>query len=284
MGAAFIIWLQQFSSPFIDSIFQGITMVGEDIFYILILTFIYWCINKEFGSRLAFVFFFSMCFNSLLKVTIQAPRPIGSDGIRSLREHTATGYSFPSGHTQSTATLWYYLARTIRKPWLTAMAVIIIILMALSRLYLGVHWPRDVIGAVIIAVLLVHLGGRFYDLTIAKRSYLIPSLLVVLIIPAALVSGDKDFITIAALITGTTIGFALEQYAVHFTIPASYKRRLFNYLSGLIMILIIKEGGKIILPSTSWADFLRYTLIGFGAIAGAPWVFMITERITKKNN
>ncbi len=162
MGIDVIIWVQQVSSPFFDTLFQGITMLGEEFFYIAALTLVYWCIDKRYGAQLSYVFFLSAVSNQVLKVTFAVDRPIGAEGVRTLREHTAGGYAFPSGHTQNTATFWYFLMSTLRRKWLTVLGTVIIILMAVSRLYLGVHWPTDVIGGIIFAVIFVHIGRMLY--------------------------------------------------------------------------------------------------------------------------
>jgi len=280
MGTDIILWIQQFSSPVLDALFQGVTMLGEEFFFILALTLVYWCIDKKYGAQLSYVFFLSMFLNSALKVTFLAPRPVGIEGVRTLREHTATGHSFPSGHTQSTATFWYHLMILLKKKWFTALAVIIIILMALSRMYLGVHWLRDVAAAVVFAVLFVHLGRFLYEKSFTSGRFLIPLLIGAAVIPFVFVVQDKDFTTLAGILAGASLGFSVEQTRIGFVIPEPVLLRLRNYLLGLFMLLLIKEGGKFILPEASWADLIRYLLIGFWATAGAPWVFTLI----KKNN
>jgi len=92
-----ILFLQQFASPFLDGFFQLVTMLGEEYFYIFLTAFIFWCVDKRYGYKLSFAFLFSGVLNGATKSIVNASRPIGVEGIRSLRVETATGTSFPSG-------------------------------------------------------------------------------------------------------------------------------------------------------------------------------------------
>jgi membrane-associated phospholipid phosphatase len=100
VNAEVIKFVQSFSNPFLDRLFQYITMMGEEYFFVIALTLIYWCIDKRFGYKIGFAILGSTALNSGIKEIFKVPRPIGEDGIRSLRTETAGGYSFPSGHTR----------------------------------------------------------------------------------------------------------------------------------------------------------------------------------------
>ena len=99
MELALLKWIQSFSSPFWDGMFQLITMLGEQWAVILVLAVSYWAFDKKTGEELAFTLLVSGLSNNILKGFFRFERPIGIDGIRTLRAHTATGYSFPSGHS-----------------------------------------------------------------------------------------------------------------------------------------------------------------------------------------
>lgn len=278
MGSSVILWIQQFSSPAADVFVQGVTMLGEEYVFMFALTFVYWCIDKAYGAQLSYTFFFSMFFNSTLKVAIGAPRPIGVEGIRTLREHTATGFAFPSGHTQATATFWYYLMISLKKPWITFLGILIITLMGLSRMYLGVHWPADVIGGIAGGILFVHIGRAVYSASYGKQQYLLPVLFGIALIPAVFFVQDKDFTTLASIVAGASAGFMIEQKYICYTIPESWKFRLLNCFIGLSMFLVLREGGKLVIPEGIWSYLIRYSLIGFWAAAGAPWIFTLIAK------
>ncbi|MGE5678026.1 MAG: phosphatase PAP2 family protein, partial [Pseudomonadota bacterium] len=156
-------FIQQFSNPILDIFFQLVTMIGEDTFFILVTAIIYWCIDKELGYRLGFVTVTSACVNFGIKELLKIPRPIGEPGIRSLRVHTAEGYSFPSGHTQNTTTLWTFFMLIIRRSWFYAAGILVILMVGVSRLYLGVHTPYDVAGGILIGSAWVFFWGYLVD-------------------------------------------------------------------------------------------------------------------------
>ena len=92
--------IQSIANPFLDGLFQFITMFGEEAILIPLIAVIYWAFNKRMGEFIAYASLTSVLVNGAIKDIFKAKRPIGEPGIRSLRVETATGYSFPSGHTQ----------------------------------------------------------------------------------------------------------------------------------------------------------------------------------------
>ena len=99
-----------------------------------------------------------MINNKGIKEFVKAPRPIGTEGLKSLRVSTATGYSFPSGHTQTATTFWTSLMIIFRKKWVNILGIVMILGVGLSRLYVGVHYPTDVIAGVIMGILLSYMA------------------------------------------------------------------------------------------------------------------------------
>ena len=97
--------IQSIANPFLDILFQLITMCGEQIVLISIIAVIYWALDKKFGEYIAYSVLTSVLLNNTIKDIFKMKRPIGEKGIRTLREQTATGYSFPSGHTQSASSV-----------------------------------------------------------------------------------------------------------------------------------------------------------------------------------
>ncbi len=161
MAISIIQYIQTFQSPALDLFFQGVTFLGEETFILLFFTVLYWTVDKQMAQFIGLSFFISLCVNTSIKEILHLPRPIGLEGIRSLRVHTATGFSFPSGHTQAVTSLASSVAVYMKKRSITILAITIIILVGLSRLYLGVHWPTDVLGGIILALLITWLSNYF---------------------------------------------------------------------------------------------------------------------------
>ncbi len=155
-------WLQGFRSDFWDFFFQLWTVFGEELVIIGIMGFVYWCYDKKIGEALGITVFVSLVANSVLKVVFQRPRPfLVDEAIVNIRPQTAGGYAFPSGHTQGAATVFGGVAIWLKRRWLTIASAVIIVMVALSRMYLGVHYLTDVVAG---ALLALGIGYGFYFL------------------------------------------------------------------------------------------------------------------------
>lgn len=125
-------------------IFKGITFLGYEEFYLLIIPLLYWCVDAGLGLRIGSMLIFSNVFNSALKLGFHSPRPYWVDaGVRAFSSETSFG--MPSGHAQNAASLWGLAAVKIRLSWFRWLAVILILLIGFSRPLLGVHFPSDVL-------------------------------------------------------------------------------------------------------------------------------------------
>ncbi|MBC8059887.1 MAG: phosphatase PAP2 family protein [Clostridiaceae bacterium] len=266
-------FLQGFSNPILDKSFTTITMMGEETFFILFIALIFWCINKRVGYKLGFAVLSGSILNNILKITFHTKRPIGEEGIRSLRVETATGSSFPSGHTQGTAELWTVIAREFKNIHTYILAIIFILLVATSRLYLGVHWPIDVVFGAIIGVVWSTTCCWLFDLSIKRNNKL---LLLTIIIPCILTvffyGGSADIKTVAILIS-FFIGYYIEDRYIKFDEKATLSMQVIKYTLGISTLLFIKQFLKVLLPTTVVFDFIRYNLIGLWITCGSTYIF-----------
>ena len=115
-GVETIVWLQQFS-PQLDLPFKALTFLGNEEFFMLILPFVYWSLDRRTGARLAILFLFSAYVNTVAKALAGQPRPFQYDkAVKPLIR--SGGGGFPSGHTQSAVVIWGYLAAAFQRPWL----------------------------------------------------------------------------------------------------------------------------------------------------------------------
>lgn len=266
-------FLQTFSNPVLDKIFILITLMGEETFLILIIALIFWCINKKAGYRLGFAILSGNILNSILKMTFQIKRPIGVDGIRSQRVSTATGSSFPSGHTQGTAELWTVTAREFKKTGIYILGIILVLLVGISRMYLGLHWPIDVFFGAIFGILWATACCLLFDLSVKKNNKLF---LLIIIVPAALTlffyGGSDNIKTIATLI-GFFIGYYIEDNYINFNEKNTASKQIIKYALGIGILLFIKQFLKILLPVNMIFDFIRYFLLGLWITCGSTLMF-----------
>lgn len=272
-------FVQSFHTPLLDFLAQAITVIGEDSFFIILAVIIIWCLNKKEGWRLGLIALSSGALNAGVKQIFKIQRPIGGEGIRSLRLETAGGYSFPSGHTQFTASIWTKLALMVKKRWFSVSATVLIVLVGLSRIYLGVHFPSDVIAGLIIGILWALIFDKILMWMEEKpESFLVLSALILVSLPFFL---NADYFKIAGTLVGLLIGGYLEKRYLHFQEQAPLLIQIIKVLSGLLGILALKSGLKAILPQSLYSDALRYFLIGFFAMFIAPYFFGF---LTKKSH
>ena len=269
-----ILFLQQYSSPFFDGFFQFITMLGEEYFYIFMLSFVFWCVDKRFGYKLSFAFLFSGMINAVAKSIVGAKRPIGVEGIRSLRVETATGNSFPSGHTQNITAFWVSLMKRLRRRWGYVVGCVLILLVGVSRLYLGVHWPVDVVGGIVLGTASALIADVLFErATRGNRAWGSLPLLIPAVAVAFTWRDSADLVKGAGTFAGFLVGYAIETGFVRFSEKAPGWKQAVKFVLGLMVTLGLKEGLKLIFPHAPAFDFLRYLLLGLWITVGAPLVF-----------
>ncbi|MBR6708499.1 MAG: phosphatase PAP2 family protein, partial [Clostridia bacterium] len=154
----FLYFLEANRTPVLDAVMGLVTHIGDELFFIALAVILYWCVSKKWGCYVLLVSFTGTIINQFLKILCCVPRPWVRDPaftiVESARE-AATGYSFPSGHTANAAALLGALARISKKAWLRAVCIVLILLVAFSRMYLGVHYPSDVAVSLFISALLI---------------------------------------------------------------------------------------------------------------------------------
>jgi len=278
-GIAVILWLQQFS-PTLNLPFRALTFVGDEEFFLLFLPFLYWCLDRRSGARLTLLFLLSAYTNALAKVLVDQPRPFEVDP-RVQQLSAATGGGLPSGHTQNTTAVWGYLAFQHRRRWLWIAAGLLILLVPLSRLYLGVHFPHDLLGGYVLGALLL-LGYLWLEPSLERwlaQQGLARQLALALIAPLLLmlIFLTEDGVTTGATLLGMGVGFVLERHQVGFDAGGAWWRRGLRFLLGLIVLIGLWGGLRAAFSGLEPAllfRFLRYGLVGLWSAFGAPWVFV----------
>lgn len=268
-------WLQSFKNPVLDQFFLLVTISAEELFIIAVAAWFMWCQNKKLAQRVGFAFLTSTVVNPTLKDMFAIDRPIGIDGIDSMRIETAPGYSFPSGHAQSATSFWFAAALGIHRRWIAILATVMIILVAISRLYLGVHWFTDVIAGVFFGLIWVYFIDRIFCYCDRKNKMgylwcvIIPFAIACLLFP-----DNKPLIVSFGASIGFLAGLQLERKYLNFDVQGALWQKLIRFALGLVMLLLIKAGLKPLLPFADVInDLIRYGCIGFWITAGGPWLF-----------
>lgn len=289
-GTDVILWAQSFSSPFLDALFVGATLLGEEYFYLAFLPLVYWCLNKQLGISLSYVTMLSNYINGWAKLLYRIPRP-ADPRITQLRVEVSP--SFPSGHAQNATTIWGYLALRVRKTWFWIAMIGLITLIAVSRIYVGVHFPQDVVGGVCIGIIFLVLYAWLGDRISApwlRRQSLVPRLALGIIAPLILLFiYPRDHLglypaetaaTVAGTLIGMSIGFPLEERYVRFSVAGQWWKRVLRFLVGIILVGLVYAGPKLLLPETmdvgpeTLIRVIRYALVAFVLAFAAPWLFI----------
>jgi len=209
-----------------------------------------------------------------------------------MREETSA--SIPSGHAQNGVAVWGYLAGHVGAAGAWIAAVLLMLLIGLGRVYLGVHYPQDVLGGYVVGIVLLWLYNRYVDQAvhwIRRRSLATQVTLAILLPLVALFLSKADpqghyptpGVTVAmGTLMGMSLGFIAESRLVRFVMDGSWSQRALRYLVGLVIVAVFWLGLRLLFagPSeTGWAvavslRFIRYATVGMASSWWAPWVFV----------
>lgn len=286
--------LEKMRTPFWNGVMSAVTQLGGEVIFIVAAVVVFWCVSKWEGYYLMTVAFCGTVLNQFLKLICRVPRPWVRDPNFTIVESAraeATGYSFPSGHTQNAVGLFGGMARWGGRRWvrlgLTALALII----AFSRMYLGVHTPADVGVSLVLAAALV-LG--LYPLmrrAQEKPRYMGYVLAAMLVVSGAFVvfvetygfPADMDAENLASgignawkmlgAVAGMTLAWLLDRRYIHFETQAVWWVQVIKVAVGMALLLAIKSGLKApllaLLGHEGLAGGVRYFLLVL--VAGAVW-------------
>ena len=279
-GIEVVLWFQQFS-PALDLPFKSLTFLGNLEFFLLFMPLIYWCIDRRMGARLLVVFLLSAYVNTVAKVMADQPRPFQYDSRVQQLVH-AGGGGLPSGHTQSAVVVWGYLASQIKSGKFWIVAGFLMIAVPISRLYLGVHFPTDLLGGYFLGAALLALYLRFalkVEAWVVAKGVIWQTAAAV-ILPILLISVSPQGSRYALSACGTLLGFlpgiALERRWIRFRSGGSFLKRSLRLAVGLIILLGLWLGLKSAfagLEPLSLLRVVRYAAVGLWCALGAPWLF-----------
>ena len=290
----FLYFIESIRNPFFDWFFSLITHLGEETFFLVIAILFFWCVNKREGYYILITGLVGTVINQMAKLIFRIPRPWVLDPdfeiVESAREE-ATGYSFPSGHTQNIAGTYGAISAHQPKKWKTALCVTIILLVAFSRMYLGVHTPLDVIVSLLVALLLILALRPCFEseesfkksmpwIVVGSVAISIGFLAYVLTISGDMgldthnyQSGLKNACTLLGCTCGLVLVHIIDSKFINFETEARWYAQVIKLVGGLVGVLIIKSGLSAPLTALFGNEFVaravRYFLIvGF---AGAVW-------------
>ena len=281
---------EKIRNPVFDAFFSFITLFGEETAFLVVAIAFFWCVSKRQGYFILISGFFGTLINQFMKLLFKVPRPWVIDKnftiVESARE-AATGYSFPSGHTQSAVSTFGAVFMKAKNQWVKYLALAVAILVPISRMYLGVHTPWDVLAAIATAVIiLVLLDPLFSDEKLFRRSMpfiilAVTALAVGFYVYAVVINGDNtdpNYVSAAKnarTFMGCTLAlapiYALDRFVIHFKTDAKWYAQILKLAIGLGIVLLIKSVLKSPLEALLGVNerIVRYFLIVI--FAGGVW-------------
>lgn len=289
--------LESIRVPWLDTVMAAITHLGEETVFMVAALFVFWCVSKRHGYYLLAIGFAGTVLNQFLKLLFRIPRPWVLDSDFTIVESAraqATGYSFPSGHSQNAIGTFGGIARFARRKWVRVAAIVVAVLVPLSRMYLGVHTPLDVGVAAVIAVALVFALYPLMERSDSRHGVMgavlavmlalaVGYLLFVSLYPfpadvdaANLASGVENAWKLLGATVGMLVGWWLDVRFIHFDTRAVWYVQLIKLVGGLALLLGIRAALKAPLAAALGAGAggaVRYGVMVLFAAAVWPMVF-----------
>jgi len=304
----FLYILEAIRNPILDAFFSVITYVGDEAFFLLAALLMFWCVDKKRGYTVLAVGFTGTLINQFMKITCRIPRPWVLDEnftiVESARE-AATGYSFPSGHSTNAVGTLESIAATSKKKLVWILCASGAILVPLSRMYLGVHTPKDVIVGSLIALVCVaafiplmnyvyEKPLRMYTMFIVMFGVASVYLIYTLVLnsvegidPENLYEAQKNACSLIGSLLGILVAYPLERRKVNFETTAPLLGQILKLLLGAGIAVGLKAGLKplfalvfgnaLVLP-----NILRYMIVVIFAVYVWPMTFRFFAKVGAK--
>ena len=297
--------LEKIRLPVLNEFMLLITQFGEETAFLVVALVLFWCVSKKTGYYVLSVGFIGTLGNQFMKLLFRIPRPWVLDPDFTILEQAreaATGYSFPSGHTQSAVGTFGAIAHTASKRWIRVIAITIAVLVPFSRMYIGVHTPADVLVAAALAAMLILLLRPVY---FSNNGKYIPALLGGMLLLAIgymcfvifypfpknidthnLASGITNAYTLFGALLGLIVVYILDEMWLNFPTKAVWWAQIIKVIGGLLIVLAVKSGLKEPLNAL-FGEYIgrsvRYFLIVI--VAGVVWPlsFKLLSKLGKKD-
>ena len=303
-----LIQIFQQMSPALDGLMKAVSFMGTIQFYLVLIPFIYWVVDVQLGFRVLLVLISTDFLASAFKLLLHQPRPYWVGDVKQLS--TEPSYGIPSSHASDTLGVWGYLAYRLKKNWFWVVSILLILLIAFSRMYLGGHFPTDVLAGWLIGLVVTIIFARceapvlrwlrtlsatgqiLVGFGVSIIMLLIGQLVIMLIaaspdpaawtlfaVGARSISGN---FTLGGALFGAVAGFVLMQRKARFQVSGAWVQRALRYLVGiagmLIFYLALDALFALIAKDETIASYLlryiRYATVAFWVTFGAPWTFL----------
>ena len=287
----FLYLLENIRIPILNEIMLGITYLGDEIAFLVVALILVWCADKRTGYYILSVGFLGTIASQFMKLWFRIPRPWVLDENFTILEQAregASGYSFPSGHSQSSVGTFGSIAYTTKNKILRWVCIAICVLVPFSRMYVGVHTPLDVGVGVLLALLFIFV---LTPIILGRNKNALPIFMGVMVLiagaylcfvelypfpadidPHNMASGRKNAYTLLGALLGLIVVYIVDENWLHFPTKAVWWAQIIKVAVGLVIALAVKEGLKVAVEGLFGASAgraVRYFLLV--VIAGCVW-------------
>ena len=288
---SFLYMLENIRVPGVNEFMLAVTYLGDEIAFLVTALILIWCADKRTGYYVLSVGFLGTILNQFMKLWFRIPRPWVLDENFTILEQAregASGYSFPSGHTQSSVGTFGAIAYTTKNKVLRWLCIAAVILVPFSRMYVGVHTPLDVSVAALMAAALIF---GLKPIILGKNPRVFPVFLGIMVAvsvaflcfvefypfpadidPHNMVSGLKNAYTLLGSLLGLVAVYTVDEKWLHFPTKAVWWAQIIKVVAGLGLVLAVKSGMKAPLEAVFGelpGRGVRYFLIV--VVAGMVW-------------
>lgn len=287
----FLYFLEDIRVPVLNEIMLGITYLGDEIAFLVVALILVWCADKRTGYYILSVGFLGTIASQFMKLWFRIPRPWVLDENFTILEQAregASGYSFPSGHSQSSVGTFGSIAHTTKNKILRWVCIAVCVLVPFSRMYVGVHTPLDVGVGVALALLFIF---ALKPIILGKNKNALPIFMCVMVViaiaylcfvelypfpadidPHNMASGRKNAYTLLGALLGLIVVYIVDENWLHFPTKAVWWVQIIKVAVGLVIALAVKEGIKAPVEGLLGASVgraVRYFLLV--VVAGCVW-------------
>ncbi len=300
--------LESIRCPFLDAVMYGITQLGGEAIFMAVAIVVFWCIDKSKGYFILTVGFLSTVVNQFLKLIFRVPRPWVKDPEFTIVEAArsdAGGYSFPSGHTQNAVSTFGGIFTFTKNRLFKAGCIAVIVLVAFSRMYLGVHTFLDVAAALILGVIILFIVYPLFKSHGANHKFIYGVLIATIVIsvsytafaelypwpsdmnPDNLAEGIKNGYTLSGACAGMLLSYFLDRKYINFRTDAPLPAQILKCVLGLALVVGLKEILKAplgyLFSGHELAHAVRYFIVVLTATCVWPITFPWFSKLFSKH-
>ncbi len=296
-------WLQAQigSSGFLYWLISNLSALGEQLLLVVVMGFLYWGLNKEFGKYVGVNILMANVWAPMIKNVVLRLRPYFVPGynVKLLRlidssadpmDIAAQGYSFPSGHSANAATLYGSLAvHEKKRKWLWVLVAVIPLLVGFSRVFVGAHFPTDVLAGWVLGALIVFLVPWLRR--VIKNRWIFYAVLLATSLPGFFFCKSNDYFSSLGMLIGFLFAEPFEEKFVRFENTPNILRCILRTLGGGLLYFGLNFVLKLPFPSallesaglvSQLIRTLRYGIVIFAVVGVYPIVFRYTGRLFER--